>query len=487
MVRLLSRRRPLCLLVATAGWVVLAFAAGVLVAASAQESSESDSASGAITERSPNSSWYDEEDEILPERLRQADPQFEERLRLQRRFLETVELIEQMYVEPIDRDVLYEAAVRAMLSKLDSYSTLPSESELPELREAVDLERIDVGIDLVREGDAIRVLAVSFGSPAQKAGIVPGDYIEAIDGISTKGMTRDEAASRLRGEPGTRIRLTVSGDRDAVPADVELIRERLTLEDVVGWMRRKDGAWRYRLPAHDSVVYVRITRFGRGTSEHLESLLRRLEAEPSGIGVLVLDLRYNPGGVLQEAAAVCDLFLEKGTIVTVRSRDGDRTYTAHPSDRDFHVPMYVLVNRYSASAAEVTAACLQDHDRATIVGERTYGKGTVQSVLRLTDGKLIKLTTGKYVRPNGRDIHRSPNPAPGDVWGVDPNPGCAVRLERSTVQRLLRRWGELAGGAREETAADGLFSAWIACDPQFQIVLNRLQSTKSASAAEGDR
>ncbi|RMF86435.1 MAG: S41 family peptidase [Planctomycetota bacterium] len=485
MVRLLSDR---CRGIASSVCLV---AFGIAVSGAAVATGEQSGMPSENTEPAsevvPNPVSFDDIEEILPARLRAADPVFEERLRLQRRLLEAVDLIEQQYVEPVDREELYDAAVRAMLSKLDPYSMYPSRAEVPMLREAVDLERVDVGIDVVRDGGSIGVSAVVFGSSAQKAGIVPGDRIEAIDGVSTQEMTLDEAAARLRGNPGSVVRLTIRSERGAIPVDVELVRERLTLEEVVGWMRMQDGTWRHRLPSMESVVYVRIARFGRGTAERLGALLRRLEAEPPGIGTVVLDLRYNPGGVLQEAVETCDLFLEKGAIVTVRNRAGDRVYEAHPSRDDFRMPMYVLVNRYSASAAEVTAACLQDHKRATIVGERTFGKGSVQRIFRLEGGRLMKLTTGTYVRPNGRNIQRRPDAAFAEPWGVDPDPGCVVRLERSTVQLLLRRWGELAAARREEDTGDALFADWIACDPQFQIVLNRLQSTQSAGADEDAR
>jgi len=205
-------------------------------------------------------------------------------------------------------------------------------------------------------------------TPAQKAGIKPGDWIVAIDGQSTEGMTLEEAGKKMRGEPGTQVVLSVQTPGEEKPHEVKLTREIIRAETILGDTRNPDGTWNYVLQSHPEIGYVRISTFGEETTAQLKKII--LDLKKKNIRGLILDLRDNPGGRLEEAIAMCDLFIESGVIVTTRYRNGQikRQYTASGKPVCPDLPMSVLINHYSASASEIVAACLQDHGRATIVG-----------------------------------------------------------------------------------------------------------------------
>jgi carboxyl-terminal processing protease len=213
------------------------------------------------------------------------------------------------------------------------------------------------------------------------------------------------------------------------------------LDSVTGDLRKPEGGWSFRLQGFPNVGYLRIDNFGDKTGDELNAALATYDKEP--VDALIIDLRDNPGGMLDAAVAACDAFIAGGTIVSTRGRDNDirRVYSAQPVIRfPIDVPIVVLANGNSASAAEIFAACLQDHGRATVVGERTYGKGTVQTVIRMEGGRsALKLTTASYWRPNGHNIHRFPEDGPEKEWGVMPDEGMTVPL--TDEQRIARyRW-----------------------------------------------
>jgi len=352
-----------------------------------------------------------------------------------------LEQIQLKALEPKPAKELTEAALRGMTGVLDSYSGYISEEELPKFEEELDRQFAGVGLEIFLDPQSqrLRVASPLPNTPAQRAGIKPGDYIIAIDGQPTKGLTLEEAGKKMRGEPGTNVTLSVQTPGEEKPRDLVLLREVIRAETILGDTRNPDGTWNYVLQSHPDIGYIRIATFGEETSEQLKKVILDLKAK--NIRGLILDLRDNPGGRLEEAVATCDLFIESGVIVTTRYRNGQikKRYMASGRAIFPDLPMSVLINHFSASASEIVAACLQDHGRATIVGERSFGKGTVQELIQLEAGLgMLKLTTAAYWRPSGVQIHRMGNASEDQQWGVMPDPGLEVKLDRAEQDMLVR-------------------------------------------------
>ena len=371
------------------------------------------------------------------------------------RFAEVIGRIEGSYLEPVDRERLFAAAMEGVFARLDEHSAFVAGDRRDRLESLLDGEFGGVGLELgtsAADGE-ITVQSPVADAPAWHAGIAAGDVIRAIDGQPTARMPLDEATRRLRGRPGTSVTLGIApgpaagGDgavRDVV-RDVVLTREIVRVESVLGDRRRPDGTWEWEVEGEPGVAFVRIASFGERTAAELGRALAEIEeraqAADGGAGRagLVLDLRGNSGGLLSSAVDVCDLFLDDGVIVSTRGRaDRDRADAAPgAAARDVRrasrgsvlaaAPMAVLVDGLTASAAEVVAACLQDHARARVVGSRSFGKGTVQTVVPLSDGSgLLKLTTSEYLRPSRANIHRRGDDDAAAIWGVSPDRGCEI-------------------------------------------------------------
>lgn len=351
------------------------------------------------------------------------------------------------YVEPVDERELLEAALQGMLGRLDAHSRYIPPSEYTHLRESLDQKFGGIGIhvSIDREDKRLIVTSPLVGTPAFDAGLRAGDKIMAIDGRSTEGMTLSEAVDLMRGNPGDPVTLTIQ--RAGVPDNQDYVIHRaiINVPTVLGDRYLPDGTWDFRLEADPSIGYVRVTAFSEHTAEELRVAIQGLLKE--GVQGVVLDLRNNPGGLLRGAVEICDLFLEEGTIVSTRSRDSFRneTYQAQPGGTLPDFPLAVLVNEHSASASEIVAACLQDHGRAVVVGERTFGKGSVQNIIPLEGGaSALKLTIASYWRPNGRNIDKAlaangkDEPDEDAEWGVRPNPGFEVELDGRELERALR-------------------------------------------------
>ncbi|RLS77078.1 MAG: S41 family peptidase [Planctomycetota bacterium] len=379
-----------------------------------------------------------------------------------RRFGEVMSIIDRAYLEPVDGDAIFDAAIDAAMSRLDEHSAFVRGEVRRELETALDQRFAGVGLELSIDDSRREPVVVTPvpGSPAWRAGIVAGDRIEAIDGEATAGLQLREVVNVLRGRRGEPVTLRIVSvaapggtlDPVATPAasarDVTLVREFVRVESVRGDRRRADGGWNWMVEDEPHVALVRITGFGEQTAAELAAALESIAAEPDLRG-LVLDLRGNPGGLLSAAVDVCDLFLEDGVIVVTRGRRnaaaaGDegvvdvRRATAGATLAG--VPIAVLVDGLTASAAEIVAACLQDAGRATIVGSRSFGKGTVQSILPLSDGRgLIKITTSEYLRPSRANIHRRPDDGEGATWGVSPDAGCEIVPTAEAAERV-REW-----------------------------------------------
>lgn len=379
---------------------------------------------------------------------------------------EVLTLVDSVYIDPVDDESLMNAALDGVVSRLDENSAFIRGDGQRELEAALDQRFGGVGLELVideRTGE----LTVSMplpGGPAWEAGITPGQRIKAIDGRPTAGVPLGEVVASLRGDPGEPVTLTVmeaigeasGAEGESVSRDVRLVREIVEIESVQGDRRRPDGSWEWWLEGEPGVALLRITGFGERTADEVDAVLERIVAgQPRDDGLplplrgIVVDLRGNPGGLVTSAVEVCDRFLDDGVIVTTRGRRSPGATVPDDTLRDVRratpgvvaedVPIAVLVDGLTASAAEIVAACMQDHGRATVVGSRTYGKGTVQSILPLSGGGLLKLTTSEYLRPSGATINRRPEDADDATWGVVPDEGFWV-VPRSDALARLAAW-----------------------------------------------
>lgn len=349
-------------------------------------------------------------------------------LELLQLFADTLDQVERNYVQPIDRRELMEAAIRGMLTKLDPHSSYIPPTELDRFKSSVENEFGGIGVTVTLESGQLTVVSPILGSPAYKAGIRAGDALTEIEGQSTAGWTIDEAVRRVKGKAGTTVKITLKHAADGKVETLDVPRELVRVDSVLGDRRQADDTWNYFLDEEKKIGYVRITNFSRHTTDELRTAVGELVR--GGMTGLIVDLRFNPGGLLTTAIEVSDLFVADGRIVSTAGRSGpQRVWDAEKSGTFEGFPMAVLVNRTSASASEIMAACLQDHQRATIIGERTWGKGSVQNVIELEAGKsALKLTTAGYVRPSGKNIHRREGAADGDEWGVSPDAGFELKL-----------------------------------------------------------
>lgn len=360
--------------------------------------------------------------------------------RYSRVFSYALEQIQVRALEPKTPKDLTEAALRAMTAILDPYSAYISEADMPRFAEELDRQFGGVGIEIYLEPTNRRLCVASPlpNTPAQRAGIKPGDIILAIDGQPTEGLSLEQATRRMRGQPGTEVTLTVQTPGEEKTRDLKLKREVIHAETVLGDSRNPDGTWNFVLEDHPEIGYIRLPTFAEDADKRLRQVIEDLQKK--NIRGLVLDLRNDPGGRLEVAVAVCELFLNSGEIVTTRYRNGQlkARYTAGGKPVCPELPLAVLINRFSASASEIVAACLQDHKRAIVVGERSFGKGTVQELLPLEPGMgILKLTTAAYWRPSGKNIHRMAGDDESAEWGVKPDPGYEVPLGPQEFEQLL--------------------------------------------------
>ncbi len=362
--------------------------------------------------------------------------------------------ISQNFVEPVDQRELFEGALHGMVEQLDPYSDYISPKELSEFQEELDQEFGGIGIvvGVAEQTQRLTVLSPLPGTPAYEAGLRAGDTILTIDGQSTEGFQLPDAVKLMRGEAGTMVRLTVLQAGSSEPIELELERATIPIASVLGDTRNPDGSWNFSLEQDDRLGYIRLVTFGDQTTEELEETIQSLQGKIDG---LLLDLRGNAGGLLAAAVESVDMFIDEGTIVSIRGRnrvewkDYEATRKATIC-RD--MPLVVLVDHYSASASEIVAASLQDHQRAIVVGDRTWGKGTVQNVIPFEGGaSALKLTTATYWRPNGENIHRSKDAKEEDAWGVTPDPGYELKLDDEEFRKLLTYRRERDYGAFPES------------------------------------
>ena len=309
-------------------------------------------------------------------------------------FTEILSLVQSNYVdETQSKDLMY-GAIKGMLDTLDPHTSFMTPEAFKEMQVETHGSFGGLGIEITVKDRLLTVVAPIEGTPADRAGIQPGDRIIKIEGQVTKDMTLMEAVRNLRGPRGSKVTLTLLREGQAEPLDVTLVRETIEIRSV----RNKDLS--------DGIYYVRISSFQDRTTRDLERAAE--QARKLGSTALILDLRNDPGGLLNQAVSVSEMFLDKGQLIVYtkgRSQNQDLRFTADPSNAFPKVPMVVLVNGGSASASEIVAGALQDWKRAVLLGTKTFGKGSVQTVIPLSDGSGLRLTTAKYFTPQGRSIH----------------------------------------------------------------------------------
>ncbi len=332
-------------------------------------------------------------------------------------FTEVLSLIQANYVEETKpRDLIY-GGIKGMLETLDAHSSFLPPDVFKEMQVETQGSFGGLGIEITVKDRQLTVVAPIEGTPADRAGIHAGDRIVKIDGNPTKDMTLMEAVKKLRGPRGTRVILTILRDDSPGPFELSLTREVIEVRSV-----RAKGL-------DDGIAYIRIASFHERTGKDLQKAIEQLSKD--GMSALVLDLRNNPGGLLNQAVQVSDLFLEKGQLIVYtegRIKNQDLRFSAEHSTEIPKVPMVVLINGGSASASEIVAGALQDWKRAVVLGTKTFGKGSVQTVIPLSDGSGLRLTTAKYFTPKGRAIHgnglhpdivvESPRPTPTKATGA---------------------------------------------------------------------
>lgn len=399
-----------------------------------------------------------------------------------------MDLIEHQYVDESKSEDLYNAAMKGMVGSLDPYSGFVPPSSIVSFRSVLEQEfgGLGVSLDGPPRRDRFTVVSALFDSPAYRAGIKPGDVILEVDGQRVEGIEFEQLTSRLRGKEGTKVKLLLQRGNETEPFNVDVTRDIIEVESVLGDQRKPDGSWDYRLAIDPSIAYLRIELFGEKTHEELKKAIQGL----GKVNGLIIDLRDNSGGLLESAITICDYFLDEGIIVETKGRQAaDReTFYAKPGvlvPKD--LPITILVNQNSASASEIMAACLQDNCRATVVGMRTFGKGSVQNVIPLDGGRAaLRLTTAYYFPPSGKMIHRRKGADLNDSWGVKPDPGYEVDLDADDLEALIERLRKRSDPANYvdptelETAAEDR-DPTISADPQLKKAVELLQVGKTSA------
>ena len=312
-----------------------------------------------------------------------------------RAFTEVFGKVKSDYVESVEDKDLLEHAIKGMLSGLDPHSSYLNKEEFKEMRIGTDGKFGGLGIEVSMDNGFVKVISPIDDTPAQRAGIKAGDVIVRLDDTPVKGMTLNEAVKIMRGEPGTDILLTIVREGEEAPLKITITRDIIRIKSVRSNMLE---------PGYG---YIRISQFQSATGTSMRKQLSELKKENGGeLEGLVLDLRNNPGGVLNASVSVADAFVKKGKIVYTEGRVKDSllTFNASPNDLLKGAPIVVLVNGGSASASEIVAGALQDHHRAIVMGTKTFGKGSVQTIMPMNNGAALKITTARYFTPSGRSI-----------------------------------------------------------------------------------
>src|SRR5467141_268678 len=360
-------------------------------------------------------------------------------------FGEVFERVRAEYVDEVSDDTLVESAINGMLTSLDPHSNYLNTKNFNDMKVQTRGEFGGLGIEVSMENGLVKVVSPIDDTPAARAGLKPGDLITHLDGEPVQGMTLPEAVEKMRGPVSSEIKLTIRREgRD--PFDVKLTRATIKIQSVRSHL---EG---------DNIGYIRVTTFNEQTDTGLNNAMKNLKQQAGNklVGV-ILDLRNNPGGLLDQAVAVSDAFLEKGEIVSTRGRRSEdaQRYNARPGDIAAGLPMAVLINGGSASASEIVAGALQDHHRAVVIGTRSFGKGSVQTIIPLAGHGAMRLTTARYYTPSGRSIQAK---------GIDPDIVIeAAKIERTSADKKDDK--SAAAGDKKDDKGEGAAEQQSTVDP----------------------
>lgn len=353
---------------------------------------------------------------------------------------EAMNIIETQALKKLSRRELFRAAMQGMVAKIDEHSAFyDRQEEVSQFRESLEQEFGGIGVIVeLNEKTGLTVVTPVPNTPAAKAGMAPGDMIIAVNGEPTRKLSREESIRLIKGPVGEPVTIEFRhvGSTESITA--EIVRQKVEIPSVEGDFRDSSLQWKYFLEEHPNIGYIRLSTFGEKSEQEMLAALSSIDGKVDG---LIFDLRDNPGGLLETAIQIADMFIDEGTIVETRRRNErvEHSYLASPNLAfNKNIPMVVLINGRSASASEIVAACLQDSQRAIVCGERSWGKGTVQNVIKMENGKsILKITTASYWRPSGKNIHRTEDAGPDDEWGVLPTPGFEVPVSFEEQLKVL--------------------------------------------------
>lgn len=380
-----------------------------------------------------------------------------------RRFSQVLDIVEQYYVEEVKQPELINGALKGMLQGLDPHSVMMDKEEFEQMQETNVGKFSGIGVEITTSNGIVTVVSPIEDTPAYKAGIKAGDQILSIDGKFTDQMTLSEAASLMRGKKGTELTLLVLHKNSAKPETIKLKRDDIPYHTVKAKELEAGYHW------------IRLTRFSENTSQDLRKELDKA-AKQGEIKGIVLDMRNNPGGLVDQAINVADMFLEDGLVMSMRGRDGndELEYKAQKQEDDIKAPLVVLVNAGSASASEIVAGALRDRQRALIVGERTFGKGSVQNVIPLPDGTGLKLTVALYYTPSGKSIQAEGIVPDFEVLWESPR---AVEDSFSVREKDLTRHIETGNNKEnKQQAQDKEVKEMLQNDNQLRVALQLVKS-----------
>lgn len=345
-------------------------------------------------------------------------------------FSKVLNLIQQYYVEPVDTKKLIYGAVKGMLRELDPHTNFMTPEIFRDFESETSGEFGGLGIEISVQNGILTIISPIEDTPAWTAGIKAGDKVVAVDGKSTKGMSLVEASQMMRGKKGSKIVLKIVRDQEEKPMDITIVRGSVKIRSV----KYTDLGEKY--------AYIKITSFIENTSRDLEKAIREHISKNSKMEGLLIDLRKNPGGLLDQAIKVSDMFLKEGDIVSTMGRNVEEKEVASATKKGKFVdfPLIILVDEFSASASEIVSGALQDNQRALIVGQRTFGKGSVQSVVKLGDGSGLKLTVARYYTPKGKSIQAEGIYPDIKIDDVDPEV-----FNKALISQKVTREGDIAG------------------------------------------
>jgi carboxyl-terminal processing protease len=387
-----------------------------------------------------------------------------------KRFSQVLDLVERNYVKDISQSELINSSVKGMLQGLDPHSNFLSPEEFKEMQQTTSGEFFGVGIEISLENGQVVIVAPIEDTPAFRAGLQTGDVILSINGQAAQELSLQEVVSRIRGPKGTEVELTVLHSNAKTPQNFRIVRDAIPLVSVKS-KKLEDGYY-----------WLRLTRFSERTTDELKETLKTVEKEVrkgDGLKGIVLDLRNNPGGLLDQAVSVSDLFLEQGVIVSIKGREEkrDHVYEASKQADKIRVPTVVLVNAGSASASEIVAGALRDQKRALIIGERTFGKGSVQKIIPLPDGSGLKLTVALYYTPNGASIQAEGIAPDMEVPFETPPPedkeNSRFQVREQSLNRHLENSRSKKSAGREKNSEAG---DQLARDNQLRVALQLVKT-----------